>query len=724
MRASILLNLQCIMKIAGFLTLVFFSQLVCSQADIPEIRQYTYLPEVDEYYFYLESESEQSINWGEVNGYHTCYALVINNTADSVLITRVGSRNDPLYWFLEGTSRNELVLPNDTIRVRTKWARRHGPFSRPLTIQYRSSSNLNTQFFSVLTRGFFVDSNFIKRNQENIKSEQKKQSERAKQKRQDFLKDHFENGQVKEVINKNPEHDSIPVITTYYENGKVRLKVYKRKGIVKEAYDRKGHLKNTWDDKGIRTEYYANGNRKFKSGLDRYSAKDPYLTYYFENGCLKKEVFLNESVIKEYDSLNCNQMIAKTIKDSTIYINSVAYYENGQIARIKFYRHLGYSEYVEHAGTFEGYKLIDGYVHYYSSRHKLLFSSEIINEKRNNILEKNEKQGNQINLFDEAGRKTGLWIMQKSNDTVPIQIPYSIYEPLSDARNFAWRNYSYDKGDTSAFVYLHDYGGIEAYSYLKDRQTRIKKGLEIGLSYYKNGHLKSKNYVLKNGLNVVVNYSEKNQNEITGGRKGHRSKLIYKQGKLVEIRSTYREPVLDNHTSIKSEKPTILQDGTSVVEKGEFKHFELHNGFIYYYNANEKLTLIEKVVNGVIQWNTRVYLKEEQLREKAKQNDLNMNGWIEQRELNGLVSLSINIQEGKLENFNWNEIAYFKNLRVLNCNNLSYKMEDYASIGALKTAVINKSGTKIVRRRPRNSWEPPYQQDFELELPIAKETPK
>ena len=223
------------MKIVGFLTVVFFSQLVCSQADIPEIRQYTYSTKVGEYYFYLESESEQSINWREVNGYHTCYALVINNTADSVLITKVGSRNDPLYWFLEGTSRNELVLPNDTIRVRTKWARRHGPFSRPLTLQYRSSSNLNTQFFSVLTGGFFVDSNFIKRNQENIKSEQKKQSEKAKQKRQDFLKDHFENGQVKEVINKNPQHDSIPFKTTYYENGKVRLKVYKRKGIVKEA---------------------------------------------------------------------------------------------------------------------------------------------------------------------------------------------------------------------------------------------------------------------------------------------------------------------------------------------------------------------------------------------------------------------------------------------------------------------------------------------------------
>ncbi|PHR47296.1 MAG: hypothetical protein COA32_07695 [Fluviicola sp.] len=702
------------MKIVKLILLLLITNFLWAQVDIPEDRQYEYSSDVAEYYFYLESQTEQSINWGEVNGYQVCYALIINNTEDSLLIQRVGSRNHPLYWFLEGTSRSELVLPNDTIRLRTKWARRHGPFTRPLTLEYRSSSNMNKQFFSVYTRGYFIDSNQIRLEQEKIQQEQAKVREIENRKRKDFLKDHFENGQLREIVNKNPEHDSIPIRTTYYDDGTVRLKVYRRKGIVKEAYDRSGYLKNSWDDKGVRTEYYPNGNRKFMSGVDRYSTEEPYLSFYFENGCLKKEVFLNESIIKEYDSLHCNQLIAKTIKDSTIFSNSVAYYEDGKISRIKFYLIVGYTQYVEHIGTFEGYQLTDGYVNYYSTQNKLLFTSQIIDGKRDNVLTRYEKQGNQINLFDESGRKTGLWVMQKSNDSIPIHIPSNLKKSLRDARNFAWRNYIYKKGDTSAVVYLHDYGGIEGYGYLIDREMRIKKGLEIGLRYHEDGYLKSKGYELKNGLSVVVNYSDENEGEIIGGRKGHSSKLIYKKNQLVEIRSLHKVTQLDAVATTSSGKARNLQDGMSVVEKGSFKHFELYNGFIYYYDQHESLTHTEKVVNGVIQWNPRVNLKEKQLLDAAKRNDLNMNGWVEQRELNGLTSLSIRLTDDEVENFNWNELAHFKNLQAVNCNNLSYRMSDYINLAALKLAVVNKSGTKIERRRHRYPWDPPREPDFEL----------
>jgi TonB family protein len=573
---------------------------------------------------------------------------------------------------------------------------------------------MNKQFFSVRTSGYFIDSNLIRQQQKKLRQEQAKLREIEKNKRKDYLKNHFKNGQLKEIVNKNPEHDSIPVKTSYYEDGTVRLYVYKRKGIVKEAYDRSGHLKNTWDDQGIRTEYHPNGNRKFRSGVDRYSAENPYLSFYFENGCLKKEVFLNEAIIKEYDSLKCNQLIAKTIKDSTIFNNSIAYYEGGKISCIKFFPHMGSSQHVEHTGTFQGYKLTDGYVNYYSTRNKLLFSSQIIHGKRDNVLTRNEKQGDQINLFDDEGRKTGLWVMQKSNDSVPIRISSNLKESLSDLRDVAWRNYIYDKGDTTTMVYFHDYGEVKGYVYLQDREMRIKQGREVGIGYHENGYLKSKRYELKNGLSVLVNYSEENENEIVGGTKGHRSVLIYKKNQLVEIKSLYKAPPPVADAAKSNGKARNLQDGMSAVEKGNFKHFELYNGFMYYYDQHENLSHTEKVVNGVIQWNPRVKLKEKQLVDKAKQNDLNMNGWVEQRELNGLTSLSIRLTDEEVESFNWKELAHFKNLQAVNCNNLSYQMSDYTNLAALKSAVVNKSGTKIERRRHRYSWEPPREPDFDL----------
>ncbi len=705
------------MKTVCFILGLLIVNCLWAQGKIPKNRQYEYSTKTIDYYFYLNSETKQSISWGNIYGHERCYAHVINNSGDSLLIQRVGSRNDPLHWFLDGTSRRDLILPNDTIHLRAKWARRHGPITRSITLQYRSSSNLSIQHFSVTTRGMFIDSNEIKR-------QQARKVEKEKQEQKEFLKDHFENGQIRQVINKNPKHDSIPVKTTYYPSGIVRLKEYRRTGIVKEAFDKTGYLRNTWDDKGIRTEYYPNGNPKFKSGKDRYSAEDPYLTFYYENGCLQKEVFLNESIIKRYDSLNCNQLLLKTVKDSTIYHNTIAYYADGKIARIKYLSSIGGRHYAEHVGTFNGYRLTDGFVNYYSGYNKLLFSSQIIAGKRDAVLSKQEKQGDQINLIDEAGRRTGLWIMQKSNDTVPISISSNLQKPISDFRNIAWRNYIYDKGDTLSLVYFHDYGGISGYSYIRDREKRIQRGDEIGMQYYQNGYLKTKSYELKNGVHVIINYSETEENKITDGRKSYYniySKLIYDNNKLVEIKSEYRLPKLDIDDSY-SRSPKKLKDGMSVEKKGKFKRFELYNGFIRYYDKHKNLTRTEKVVNGVIQGNPRVNLREKKLFDAAIRNDLNMNHWVEQRELNGLTSISIRLTEEEVKAFNWAELSHFKNLEVLNCNQRSYRVSAYKDYSALKSAVINKAGAKVTPKPHRYSWEPP-EPDFDFEEVVPEIIP-
>lgn len=683
------------------LLLLLSSKEISAQIAIPSKRTYRYSKDTVNYYFYLNSPTDQSLTWGYIYGYEKCFVHIVNNTNETLSLGKIGVTSHPIYWFFIGNSQNDFVAPNDTIHLRAHLARRHGGFNRPINIQYQTISNPGKiQRLNIPTKGFYIDSAQLKRNHDL-------QHPNESYERMEFLKTHYENGQVKEVKNTNPVHDSIPIKIAFYENGKPKVIEYRGKGTVKKAYDQDGNLKNTWEDNGDRTEYYSNGNIKFKSGNDHFSATVPFQTYYFENGCLKKEVFLNNSIIKEYDSVQCNHLISKTIKDSTVYNNSVAYYEGGKITKIVFYAYSKAKQRVEHVGTFDGYQIKNGFVNYYSSNGSLLFSSQIKDGKIDAILSSNEKQGNQINLHDELGRKTGLWIMQKTNDAVPIAIPYDLHKTLSDARDFAWRNYSYDKGDTALIVYLYDYGGVKSKEYLKDKDYRIRQGKETGIGFHENGFLEYKSYELKNGTHVVVNYSDKVENQITEGRRGNRSQLIYENNKLVEIISIHEVPKLDVYASSnESNSISTLQDGMSVVEKGVFKNFELYNGFIYYYDKSGKRLLTEQVTQGIIQGNPRINLTEEVLIAVARRNDLNMNGYIEGREVRNLTSISLVIVENHLSTFKWYELAQFKKLEVFNCNGLTYRMSDYSNLTLLKNAVIAKKGAVIGRERNPYDWEP------------------
>src|SRR5690554_7306948 len=114
---------------------------------------------------------------------------------------------------------SRLVMPNDTIHLYAKWARRHGPFNRSITLQYRSSSNLNMQYFSVSTKGQFIDSLELSRQEEALERVQK---EKAKRKREEHLKIQLKKEQSRQAIYKNGAEDSIPVKIRFYEDGTVR----------------------------------------------------------------------------------------------------------------------------------------------------------------------------------------------------------------------------------------------------------------------------------------------------------------------------------------------------------------------------------------------------------------------------------------------------------------------------------------------------------------------
>lgn len=511
---------------------------------------------------------------------------------------------------------------------------------------------------------------------------------------------YYSNSQIKSEKKPNSENDSLPIYIEYYENGGVKLEKFNRKGIRKRAYDQQGRIKNEWDDEDLRTEYYSNGKVKLKETKDPRTNSSPIVTHYFENGCLKKEEFANQTFIKEYDSLDCGKLT--NINTKYLYGKIKTHHKEGEIIGQTILPNVGGR--IEVKGEFSNGFLVNGVAAYYSQTGVLLFENKISNYTRDNILEESEEQGQQINLFDVNGKKTGLWITDEVTKQ-PITLTQDYYSvSYNDTKSFDFYQYEYINGDTAARVIFHEYGGVSNYLYINDKESRINSNQEFAKAYHTNGYIAFKSYQLKNGMLVGIEYSEEKENLIVSGRKGNCGKMIFKDNKLIEIHSVQKElPKLDN-SSIETSYSNQLSLQDSCVEKGQFKHFELYNGFIYYYKSGT-LIRTEKVVNGNIQGNPRVNFTEPKFHSAALENDLNFNGWTEAGEVDDLKFIILYVKPEELDGLKWQELKNFKNLEVLYYHSRVYRLEDFANYDSLKLAIQQNKGKQI--QSQKYPWENP-----------------
>lgn len=660
------------------------------QVNIPEKRNYRYTSAQENYYFLWESASKQSLTFDTVDGSQKCFAHILNNSQDTIVLLRSGSRSDPLYWFYDrGLRGRDSILPGDTIHLKAKFSRRHGRFSRAITVEHYRNSEDKKDLFRIPVSGFFNDEILLKQ----LKERENQQEQTTVQNTQPKAHHAY-------ILNENPAHDSIPIRVDYYTDGTPRYKKYKRDGIVLEEFTREGKLKRSTHKDGTFTTFFENGQPKYTRRLDRYSKITPYETYYFSNGCIKEKQYNYASIVKLYDSLNCGQLLQTTYADSIIEGNTITYYSKGEISQISYFRSMQYLDRVEYKGTFSEGKLVNGSVSYYSYKNHLLFESQIINGERDDVLSSGEKQGNQINLKDPQGRKTGLWIThKKGNAPFPIT-SLKLKEPISSTADFSEDNYVYSRGDTVAQVEFHYIGTQKSYTWIKDRERRAQLGKPVAIYYHENGFVDFKNYALETGLYARVNYSDTTEGQIIGGKRGG-GKMTFKDNQLIEIYCVNYPPARPDNIS---NSKIAINEKYACRAKGTFRNFELYNGFLYYYDGGDNVLLTEKVVNGIIQYNPRVRLNASLLENIARRHDLNFNRRVEQRELNNVTTMHFRFDSLGIEKFPFNELYKFKKLETLEMNGLRYKISDYASKTALKAAIQERAGTKIPE--PRNSWDP------------------
>lgn len=653
------------------------------------------------YYFHWVNKEIPTFNWDTIHGNEWCVIHIINNSKDTLIVEKVlRTGSSAIYW--DYSPSKEKYVPGDTIRINSKFFKREGgPFNCPISISYHTSTDLNSQFWHLNSKGFYSP---------------KKEKEFKDVETTNPNLTFYSNGQIKSKKNPNPENDSLPIYVEYYENGVLKLEEFKRMSIQKRAYDQQGKIKNEWDDQGLMTEFYSSGKVKLKETKGPYTNSSTVITLYFENGCLKKEAFAHQTLIKEYDSLECG----KLINVNTKYLNGKikTYHNEGKIIGQTLLPYVGGR--IEVNGEFLNGTLVNGIVSYYSQTGILLFENKISNAILDNILEESEEQGHQINLVDVNGKKTGLWITDEVTKQ-PITLTKDYYShSFYDTKSFDFYQYEYINGDTAAQVIFHVYGGISNYLYIKDKELRINSNQEFAKAYYTNGYIAFNSYQLKNGMLVGIKYSEEKENLIVSGKKGSWGEMIFKDNKLIEIHSVKQAPeILDEpYTGNLSHNLVSLED--SIVEKGQFKNFELYSGFIYYYKKGGKLIRTEKVLNGEIQGNPKVNFTEPKLHAAALVYDLNFNGWPEIREVDSIEIINLWLKQEEIEGFKWEELKMFKSLLVIYANERVYRLDDYANYDSLKLAIQQNKGKQ--KQRLRYSWEGPYDYSSEEKLVKIKDS--
>ena len=236
-------------------------------------------------------------------------------------------------------------------------------------------------------------------------------------------------------------------------------------------------------------------------------------------------------------------------------------------------------------------------------------------------------------------------------------------------------------------------------------QAQVSSSGQVDLrskDYYANGRVSRECYEIPSGLNVCLNYADSSKKVITSGSRGTYSELIFKNEKLVEIRTKrviYSPPPIPldlghSYTSLQ------VADRGDCIEKGEFRNFELYNGFIYYYAEDGALELTEKVSKGVNIYNPEVEITDSTIKSAMGNTyDRNLNGRLEQREAKLIQNFHVFLADSLIQEVDWTQLKMLENLESVQVNQLRYPLDRFQPGAALTEAIVSRKGFKKHQER-------------------------
>lgn len=333
-------------------------------------------------------------------------------------------------------------------------------------------------------------------------------------------------------------------------------------------------------------------------------------------------------------------------------------------------------------GEFSGDTLINGKLTFLNVNGDTLFARKIVEGQQTSDL---FFQQQQYNFTDSLGRRQGTWIYNS-----PHSQTWSDYAFPIIYQKFVYKN------DTLQYPFYHYYEtGEVKHIYTKG----VTYPNQNRLDYSQRG-----NIIGESIEGVFYGYSDAPERIQTNYNDGSNLTYVLRNGRLVK-RST---PSQEDYYSL--EEPGWRNIPYSVSE-GTFRNYHIYNGTIKFYDKQRQFIKSSKVVNGAINGDQIVILKDAFLEQELLFQtgiDVDHNGYITRSEASSIKHIAINGRSIR----EVSDFRNFTNLQELRINHCRIDPSTFKSSTRLLAAIKKAQAT------PYNPPSRPDWRDIDIEPDI------
>jgi TonB family protein len=369
-----------------------------------------------------------------------------------------------------------------------------------------------------------------------------------------------------------------------------------------------------WEESGSPTFYPKNRHAQALHNDERVLE-----TTYYENGNLRERHYLDGKTI--YYSENQRDCIVKIDRASSRTPRAEFFYKNCELDYIDVYSYLSdpYQPKIpcvrNERGEFKNEKLVNGSVTVLNLEGDTLFARNTVHGQ---VTSDVFFQQQHYNFTDALGRKQGTWIYNS-----PHSQTWSDYAFPIVFQKFVYKN------DTLQYPFYHYYEtGEVSHIYTKG----INNTNQNYVNYSRKG-----NVIGESIDGIYYGYADSTVRIQTAYHNGSKMKFDFKNGKLIR-RST---PKQEDYYSL--EEPG-WRNIPYTVSEGTFRNYHIYNGTIKFYDKQRQLIKSLKVVNGAINGDQIVILKDAFLEQELLFQtgiDVDDNGYITKSEAKRIKRISI-----------------------------------------------------------------------------------
>lgn len=398
---------------------------------------------------------------------------------------------------------------------------------------------------------------------------------------------------------------------------------------------------------------------------------------YYENGNIKKRRYSNGRTFQY--SENERNCIAQISEEPFRRPKRELYFNQCELAYMDVYTSISdaYQPKMEcirnERGEFRVDTLFNGQLTFLNVNGDTLFARKIVDGQQTSDL---FLQQQHYNFTDSLGRRQGIWIYNSMHSQT-----WSDYGFPLIRQKFEYKN------DTLQypFYHYHDNGKKKSVYYGEVDPPKASR-LDYSLSGNLVGELIGE---------IYYGYSDAPERIQTAYNDGSKLTYVFSNGRLVKRSTPSQEDYLSMEMPCWRSIPYSVSEGT-------FRNYHIYNGTIKYYDEKGILKGSFKVMNGAVEGDQIVILKDAFLEQELlfqTSIDLDHNGYITRSEASMIKHIAINGMRIREVSDFWN----FTNLQALKINHCQIDPSTFKSSTRLLAAIKKAQAKPYVPPQP-DDW--------------------